>query len=60
MNIVGKYGKLLRKFKEDDGFFDCVDMSGSNIYFKIRLQKLLCIFPVLKNSTLTKLFSKQL
>ena len=36
INIVGKQGELLKKFKEDDNFFNCVGLSKSNIYFKIR------------------------
>ena len=53
INIVKKQGELLKKFKEEDDFFDCVGLSRSNIYFKIRLYKFLCKLPVLKNSTLT-------
>ena len=59
INIVEKQGKLLRKFKEEDKFFDCVGLSRSNIYFKIRLHKLLRKFPVLKNSTLTPSYFKK-
>ena len=47
INIVGKQGELLEIFKEEDEFFDCVGLSRSNIYFKIRLFKCLCKFPVL-------------
>ena len=36
INIVGKQGELLKKFKEDDNFFNYVGLSKSNIYFKIR------------------------
>ena len=59
INIVEKQGKLLRKFKEEDRFFDCAGLSQSNIYFKIRLHKLLRKFPVLKNSTLTPSYFKK-
>ena len=52
-NIVEKQGGLMKRFKDSDEFFDGVGLSQSNIYFKIRLYKLLCKFPVLKNSTLT-------
>ena len=52
-NIVEKQGELMKRFKDSDEFFDGVGLSQSNIYFKIRLYKLLCKFPVLKNSTLT-------
>ena len=27
MNIVGKQGELLKRFKEEDKFFDCVGLS---------------------------------
>ena len=53
INIVGKQGKLLKRFKEEDEFFNKVGLSRSNIYFKMRLFKFLCKFPVMKNSTLT-------
>ena len=52
-NIVEKQGELMKRFKDSNEFFDGVGLSQSNIYFKIRLYKLLCKFPVLKNSTLT-------
>ena len=58
INIVGKQGELFKRFKEEDEFFDCVDLSRSKIYFKIRLFKFLCKFPVLKNSTLTPSYFK--
>ena len=58
INIVAKQGELLKRFKEDDEFFDCVGLSRSNICFKIRLFKFLCKFPVLKNSTLTPSYFK--
>ena len=58
INIVGKQGELFKRFKEEDEFFDCVDLSRSKIYFKIRLFKFLCKFPVLKNSTLAPSYFK--
>ena len=58
ISIVGKQGELFKRFKEEDEFFDCVDLSRSKIYFKIRLFKFLCKFPVLKNSTLTPSYFK--
>ena len=58
INIAGKQGELLKRFKEDDEFFDCVGLSRSNICFKIRLFKFLCKFPVLKNSTLAPSYFK--
>ena len=51
INIVGKQGELLKRLKEEDELFDCVGLSRSNIYFKIRLYKFLCKFPVLKKSS---------
>ena len=35
INIVGKQGKLLQRFKDSDEFFDSVGLSRSYIYFKI-------------------------
>ena len=58
INIVGKQGELLRRFKEEDEFFNKVGLSKSNIYFKMRLFKFLCKFPMLKNSTLTPSYFK--
>ena len=58
INIVGKQGELLKRFKDSDEFFDGVGLSRSNIYFKIRLYKLLCKFPALRNSTLTSRYFK--
>ena len=58
INIVGKLGEILKKIKEEDDFFNCVGLSRSNIYFKVRLQKFLCKFSVLKNSTLTPSYFK--
>ena len=58
INIVGKQGELLKRFKEEDEFFNSVGLSRSNIYFKIRLFKFLCKFPVLKRSTLTPSYFK--
>ena len=58
INIVGKQGELFKRFKEEDEFFDCVDLSRSKVYFKIRLFKFLCKFRMLKNSTLTPSYLK--
>ena len=58
INTVRKQGQILKTFKEEDDFVNCVDLSRSNIYFKIRLHKFLCKFPVLKNSTLTPSYFK--
>ena len=40
INIVGNQGEFLQKFKEIDDFFCRVDLTRSNIYFKICLHKL--------------------
>ena len=56
--IVGKKGELLKIFEEEDEFFNNVGLNRSNIYFKMRLFKFLCKFPVLKNSTLTPSYFK--
>ena len=58
INIVGKYGDLLKRFKEEDEFVDCVVLSRSNIYFKIRLYNFLRKFPVPENSTLKSSYFK--
>ena len=31
INIVGKQGELLKRFKQEDRFFNCVGLSQSNI-----------------------------
>ena len=54
INIVGKQGELLKRFKEEGKFFSNVGLSRSNIYFKMRLLKFLWKFPVLKNSALAQ------
>ena len=53
-----KTGQDPEKLKEEDDFFNCVGLSRFNIYFKVRLQKFLCKFSVLKNSTLTPSYFK--
>ena len=58
INIVGKQGELLKRFKEEDESFDCVGLSWTNIYFKMWLFKSVCKFPVLKNSTPTPNYFK--
>ena len=58
INIVGKQGELLKRFKEEDENFNSLGLSKSNIYIKMRLFKFLCKFPVLKNSTLTPSYFK--
>ena len=37
ININGNQGDLLKRYKEEDKFFDCAGISKSNIYFKMRL-----------------------
>ena len=39
INIVGKQGELLERFKDSDELFDSVGLRRSNIYFKIDLYK---------------------
>ena len=58
INIIGKQGEILKKFKKDGDFFFCLGPSRSNIYFTIRLQKFLCKFPLSKKSTLTPSYFK--
>ena len=67
--IIKKYERLLKeqhreiinilgKFRERDEVFSRVGLSRSSIYFKIRLHKFLCKFPVLKQLTLTSSYCK--
>ena len=49
INVVGKQGELLKRFKDEEEFFECVGLCRSNIYLYKYLGKL----PLLKNSTLT-------
>ena len=35
INLVGKQGGLLKEFRDEDEFFDCVNLSRSSIYFKL-------------------------
>ena len=58
INIVGKQDKILKGFRGEDEFFDCIGLSRSNIYFKISLYKMLPKFPLLKNSILTSSYFK--
>ena len=58
LNIVGKQGELLKRFKDSDNFFSCVGQSRSNIYFKTCLYKYSCKFPISKKSTLTSSYFK--
>ena len=39
INIVGKQDELLKRFKEEDEFFNKVGLSRSKIYIKMRLVK---------------------
>ena len=50
IKIVGKQSELLKCFRDEDEFFDRIDLSRSNIYFKTSLYKFLHKFPLLKNS----------
>ena len=58
IKIVGKQGELLKRFKDEEQFFDCVGLNRSNIYFKISLYNFLFKFPVLKYSTVTSSYFK--
>ena len=58
INIAGKQGELLKRFMDNEEFFDRVGLSRSNIYYKIGLYKFLCKFPVLKNSAFTSSYFK--
>lgn len=39
IGMMGKQGELLKRIKETEEFFNHVDFSRSNIYFKIRMYK---------------------
>ena len=52
INIFGRQGQLLKKFKDNKNLFKTTCQSKSTIYFKIRLNKFLKKFPVLKKLTL--------
>lgn len=52
INIFRRHGQLLKKFKDNKNLFKRTCQSKSTIYFKIRLNKFLKKFPVLKNLTL--------
>ena len=56
--VIWKTGRVVKRFKDSEEFFDCVGLSPPNIYFKIRLYKFLCKSPVLKNSSLTSSYFK--
>ena len=50
ISIVSKTGELLQKRVESEDFFINIDLSWSNLYFKIQLCKFLSRFPALKVS----------
>ena len=37
INILGKQGELLKRFRDEDDFFDRVGLSRPNVSFKISL-----------------------
>ena len=39
INVVGKQGELLKRYKDSDDFFDAVGLIRSNIYFQLGLSK---------------------
>ena len=41
INIVGKQSEILKRFRDEDGFFHRLGLSRSNIYFKNSLYKFL-------------------
>ena len=55
---VGKQGELLKKREESGEFFSRASLSRSNIYFKLRLHKFLCNFPILNKSILASSYFK--
>ena len=55
---TGKQGELLKKFQDNENFFDNVGQSRSTIYFKISLYKLLRKYHLLKTSILQSSYFK--
>ena len=49
----GQAGRNTYKFQEKEEFFNHVDLNRSNIYFKVRLYKVLNKFLALRNSSLS-------
>ena len=58
MNIFGRQGQLLKKFKDNENLFKTTGQSKSTINFKIALYKFFKTFPVLKNLTLSSNYFK--
>ena len=58
VRIVDKQGELPKTVKEGEEFFNHVDLTKLNIYFKIRLYKFLTKFPALENSSLSLSYFK--
>ena len=49
INIVRKQGELLKRFKDSEGFFDCVGLGRANIqYRKIQLLHLAILRAILR------------
>ena len=55
---VGKQGELFKKREESSEFFSQASLSRSNIYFKLRLHKFLCNFPIFNKSILASSYFK--
>ena len=56
--IAGNQGMILKKFKEEDGFWDIMGLSGSYAYFKIKPYEFLLEFTLLKNSNPASIYFK--
>ena len=60
INIAGMQGQLLKEFKDNEIFFETLNQSKSTIYFSINLPKFLKKYPVLKKSTLSSNYFKNI
>ena len=58
INIVGKQGKILKRFTDEDKFFDRIGLSRSTFTLKSDYTNFWRKFPLLKNSTLTFTYFK--
>ena len=56
--IAGIQGMILKRFKEEDGFWDMMGLSRSYAYFKIKPYEFLLEFTLLKNSNPAPIYFK--
>lgn len=58
--MMDKQGRILRKFKDPEQFFEILGHSKLTIYFKISLYKFFTKHPFLKKSMLSSHYSKNI